>query len=85
MKKDRGRAKADDWNRFVKEALVLDGELNVSLPFKKLTKKFGLAYIDYLKASWQANDACLTVEEFCAINGNVPKGFFDKKVKERYE
>jgi len=68
------------WNRFVKEGLVIDGESNVVAPFKKMSKRFGLAYIQYLQAAWQANGDCMTAAEFCVINGDVPKGFFDKKV-----
>jgi hypothetical protein len=73
--------KVEAWNRFVSEALVENGESNVKRPFGKLTKKYGLAYIEYLQAAWQANADCLTVEGFLAINGGVPRGFFDKKVK----
>lgn len=72
---------ADNWNRFVREGLLFDEETNVKLPFKKMSKKFGLCYINYLKAAWAANDGCLTEESFCTINGGIPKGFFDKKVK----
>lgn len=45
-----------------------------------MSKAYGLAYIEYLQAAWQANAGCLTEEEFCRVNGGVPKGFFDKKV-----
>jgi len=64
--------KADEWSRFVREALVTDGDSNVALPFKKLTKNYGRAYIEYLRAAWTANEGCLTESEFCEINGGVP-------------
>ena len=73
--------RSDNWNRFVRVGLVIGEDVNVKLPFKKMSKKFGLCYINYVKAAWEANEGCLTEEEFCSINGNVPKGFFDKKVK----
>ena len=74
--------KIDDWNRLIREAVDEESETsNFNLPFKKLTKKYGLAYIEYCKAAWSANDGCLTEAEFCALNGGIPKGFFDRKVK----
>lgn len=75
------RSETDDWNRFVKEGLTTDGPSNVTGQFKTLTKKYGKAYISYLQAAWAANEGCLTEEEFCELNGDVPKGFFDKRVK----
>jgi len=71
---------ANNWSRLVAEGLVTDGDTNTKLPFKKMSKAYGLAYIEYLQAAWQANAGCLTEEEFCRVNGGVPKGFFDKKV-----
>ena len=71
----------DHWARLVSEGLQEDGDSNVRLPFKKMSKKFGLAYIEYLQAAWKANAGCLTEDEFCEINGGVPRGFFDKKVR----
>lgn len=73
--------KSDNWNRFVREGLLVGEESNVKFTFKKMSKKFGLCYINYVKAAWEANAGCFTEEEFCVINGNVPQGFFDKKVK----
>lgn len=73
--------KADNWSRFVHDGLVLGENSNVKFPFGKMCKKFGLCFINYTKAAWEANAGCLTEEEFCAINGGIPKGFFDKKVK----
>jgi hypothetical protein len=70
----------ETWNRFIREAIVEGSETNVSHPFKTLTKKYGLAYIEYLRAAWSAADD-MTAEEFCRINGGVPQGFFDKKVR----
>ena len=84
MAKRKGGGRSDpvkDWNRFVSEALVCGDDTNVSLEFKQLTKRYGLSYINYLKAAWQANDGCLSEEEFCQINGKVPLGFFNNKVK----
>lgn len=78
----------DEWNRLVQEGLSTEDETNVKLPFKKLTKKYGKAYIAYLRAAWSANlqseDFSLTLEEFCILNGGVPKTFFEKKVIDHY-
>jgi hypothetical protein len=79
--KQKRECSVSDWTRFVSEATITDGDTNVKGEFKSLTKKFGLAYIEYCKVAWQANDGCLTEEEFCRINGNIPKGFFDNKVR----
>ena len=76
----KSTTKADAWNRFVKEGLIDGEESNVSHPFRKLSKLYGLAYIDYLQAAWAANADSLTVAEFCAVNGEIPAGFFAKKV-----
>ena len=55
-------------------------DANFRVAFKKLTKKYGREFIAYSKAAWEANDG-LSEEEFCRLNGNMPKGFFDRKVK----
>jgi len=65
----------------VAEGLVVDGDSNTKYPFKKMSKAYGLAYIEYLQAAWKANADCLSEVEFCEINGGVPKGFFDKTVR----
>lgn len=59
------QADTNPWKRFTSEALRLDGETNLKFPFKTLTKKYGIAYIDYLKASYQC------WEEETEINGRT--------------
>jgi hypothetical protein len=47
----------EDWNRFVREAFNWESEdPHLKLSFKKLTRNYGLAYIEYCKAAWAAND-----------------------------
>lgn len=43
-----------------------------------MSKKFGKVWIDYLRAAWQANEGCLTEEEFRAVNGGIPEKFMAK-------
>ncbi len=78
--------KAKDWSRFVGEAMneEFDDESgsNFNLGFKRLTKKYGSQYIEYCKAAWNANDGILSEDEFCQINGGIPKGFFNGVVKQ---
>lgn len=84
MKKKK-EIKPENWTRFLKEAMLEefdeDSNTNFKIPFKDLTKKFGSQYIAYVKAAWEANDGVLTEDEFCAINGDMPKGFFNKFCK----
>ena len=63
---------------------VLDFESedsNFTVGFKTLTKKYGREFKAYAQAAWTANEDCFTEEEFCKINGGIPKGYFDKVVK----
>jgi len=50
--------------------------------FGTMTKQFGQAYMEYCRAAWAVNDNIMTEEEFCKINGNIPMGFFNKKIKQ---
>ena len=52
------------WNRFCKEAFDLDGETNFIFDFAKLTKKYGKAYIYYLRLAYLIKFN-LSDEEFC--------------------
>lgn len=74
-----------DWSRFIAEAMndEFDEESysNFNIGFKRLTKRYGSQYIEYCKAAWQANDGILSEEEFCYINGEIPKGFFKSKIE----
>lgn len=63
---------------------IFDFESNTSnfkVDFKELTSKYGSDYIPFCQAMWQANDGVMTEEEFMIMNGNMPKGFFEKVVK----
>ena len=73
--------KPEDWNRLLNDGLdYSDSNSNTKGDFGKLSKKFGLAFIAYLQAAYQAKDE-MSVDEFCRINGGIPLGFFVKKVK----
>jgi len=45
-----------------------------------MSKKYGNAFIVYCKAAWQANVGVQTEDEFCKMNANMPRGFFDKVI-----
>ena len=54
---------------------------NFKVDFKELTSKHGVDYISFCQAMWQANEGIMTEDEFMKMNGNMPKGFFEKVVK----
>lgn len=77
----------EDWNRFVREGMPADFDdigSNVIADFSKMCKKFGKAYLDYLKIAYscKGDDSDMTDAEFCRINGNIPVPFFEKMKKE---
>ena len=55
-------------------------EKNFTIPFGKCTSKYGKPFIEMIQAMWAANGESQTEEEFCKMN-DIPKGFFDKKIK----
>lgn len=72
--------KTNAWNKLID---VMDNESDTSnfkVNFKVLSKKYGQAYIVFCRAMWEANDGVMTEEEFMKMNGNMPKGFFDKVI-----
>lgn len=73
--------KQDEWNRLVTEGLSDDGQSNTRFPFSTMSKKFGLAWLEYCKVAWQANEGCMSEDEFCKINGEIPRKFFETKIK----
>lgn len=70
------------------EVMTSDSEIsNFNTSFKNLTRKYGEAYIFYLHAAWAANfvdnKQILSDDEFVSLNGNMPRGFFEKIVKSK--
>jgi len=53
---------------------------NFTMDFKKASKKIGKDFIEIIQAMWSANGGAQTEEEFCHMN-DIPKGFFENKVK----
>jgi len=53
---------------------------NFTMDFKKASKKIGKDFIETIQAMWATNGGAQTEEEFCEMN-NIPKGFFENKVK----
>jgi hypothetical protein len=73
-----------DWKRLMDEVVrPSDGEVSGvnKLSFEKLSKTYGTAYLQYVYSAYSGNGGCMTDEEFCQYYGNIPKGFFDKKIK----
>lgn len=69
------------WDNFLK---AIDWESNTSnfkYDFKIMSKKYGMAYIEYCKAMYNANKDIQSDDEFCQMNGNMPIGFFNKVIK----
>lgn len=54
---------------------------NFTMDFTKAGKKVGRDFIEMIQAMWASNGGSQTEEEFCKMNGDIPKGFFDNKVK----
>lgn len=72
--------KKEAWDKFL-DAMDFESDVNnFKYDFKIMTKKYGNAFIEFLKASWIANDGIMTDIEFCKINANIPIGFFNKVV-----
>ena len=69
------------WDNFMTSFDYESDESNFRFEFKVMTKKFGQCYIEYCRAMWKANEGVQTEEEFCRMNGNMPMGFFNGKVK----
>jgi len=70
--KDKFFDEAIDWN---------SDDQNFKYPFKTMTSKYGIQFIEYCKAMWIARDEIMTVEKFCNMNANMPIGFFKNKIQ----
>ncbi len=73
--------KSEAWNKFI-DSIDFDSDTNnYKYDFKIMTKKYGNAFIECCKAAWMANEGVQIEEEFCKMNTNMPKGFFEKVIK----
>jgi len=74
--------KKQAWDNFIENAMDPESDSsNFKVPFKVLSKKYGQSYIVFCKAMWEANDDVMTEEEFMKMNGEMPRGFFEKMIK----
>ncbi len=73
--------KKDAWSKFLDIMDFESDDSNFKISFKDITKKYGNAYIEFCKAAWSVNDGIQTDEEFMKMNGDMPKGFFDKNIR----
>lgn len=71
-----------EWNEFVKEVKWADDDSpnNFKEDFKKLSNRWGKAYLSYLEAAYLARSE-MSDATFCEINGNVPVSFLEKYLK----
>jgi len=73
--------KKDAWDKFM-AAIDYDSDTsNFKFDFKHMTKNYGVAYMEYCKAMWQANKDIQTEDEFIKMNGDMPISYFDKVIK----
>lgn len=68
----------EEWSKLIREAMSDDPDCktNFKFDFKILTKKYGKAYIEYLKAAYLAKGD-LSNKEFCRLN-HCPLSFLNK-------
>jgi hypothetical protein len=68
------------WVDFMENGIAKDfddNQSNVRYDFKKMTKRFGLAYREYLLACIEANPD-MSLEELSVLNGNPPISYLEK-------
>ncbi len=67
------------WDRFVVETMREEGYTNFRFPFDKLCKKYGRAYMEYLRIAYSAKDN-LSDKDFCFLN-HCPLAFLRNRKK----
>lgn len=72
--------KGPAWDNFIDTIDFESNDNNFKYDFKIMSKKYGNAFIEYCKCMWQANDGIQSEDEFCKMNANMPRGFFDKVI-----
>lgn len=77
---DKMEVKKEAWEKFIGIMDFESDTSNFKISFKDITKKYGNAYIFYCRAAWEANDGVLSEEEFIKVNGEMPRGFFEKNI-----
>lgn len=74
-----------EWNRFVLEGLVDDYDehgRNTVHEFGKMCKLFGLAYMEWLKLTWELRPHIdYSIEDWQQAQGNVPVKFITKNLR----
>lgn len=73
--------KADAWTNFLTSVDWESDEKNFKFEFSVMTKKFGQAFMVFCQAQWATNDGILSEDEFCKMNANMPKKFFDNRIR----
>jgi len=71
----------DSWDKFLSSIDFESDTNNFKYPFKIMTKKYGIQFIEFCKASWKANEDEVGISEFCELNANMPIGFFNGRIK----
>lgn len=69
------------WDKFL-EAVDFESDTNnFKYDFKIMTKKYGQAYMEWCRNSWESNYGVQTEEEFCKMNANMSISYFIKVIK----
>lgn len=72
------------WNDFVTNFVDSESDVsNVKGTFSTISRTQAVPYYEFLKAQWICSRDHMTEEEFCKMNGDVPKKFFDGNIKDR--
>jgi hypothetical protein len=67
-------------NRII-EAMDFESDTkNWKFPFERMTKYYGIDFIEVVRGMWEANSGSQTEEEFCEMN-DITKKFFEKVIK----
>lgn len=73
--------KKQAWDNFIENAMDPESDTsNFKHSFKVMSKKFGQAYIIFCREMWEANEGVMTEDEFMAMNGGMPRGFFERVI-----
>lgn len=69
------------WEKFVTDAFDTESDdHNFKYDFKTISKKYGRQYMEFCRAAWTTCSDIMSPEKFCAMNANMPIGFFKAKI-----
>ena len=65
------------------EVVDFNGNGNFLVDFNVLTRRYGAEYVVLCKDMWATNCGILSETEFMKMNGDMPRGFFEKVIKQK--